>query len=85
MPAPVIYYIRHGETSWNALGRLQGTRAEIDKLFGADAAPAPSATKAPQLEQIVDDRFAAPGPRLRLGRGRRRAGACLSRLVALLS
>src|SRR3954462_15392076 len=26
MPAPVIYYIRHGETSWNALGRLQGTR-----------------------------------------------------------
>ena len=42
-----------------AAGRLQGTRAEIDKLFGADAAPAPSATKAPQLEQIVDDRFAA--------------------------
>lgn len=26
MPAPVIYYIRHGETSWNAEGRLQGTR-----------------------------------------------------------
>jgi broad specificity phosphatase PhoE len=26
MPAPVIYYIRHGETSWNAQGRLQGTR-----------------------------------------------------------
>ena len=26
MPAPVIYYIRHGETSWNALGRLQGTQ-----------------------------------------------------------
>ena len=25
MPAPVIYYIRHGETSWNAEGRLQGT------------------------------------------------------------
>ena len=24
MPAPVIYYIRHGETSWNAEGRLQG-------------------------------------------------------------
>ena len=33
----------------------------------------------------IDYRFAAPGPRLRLGRGRRRAGACLSRLVALLS
>lgn len=26
MPAPVIYYIRHGETSWNALGRLQGAQ-----------------------------------------------------------
>jgi probable phosphoglycerate mutase len=24
MPAPTIYYIRHGETSWNAEGRLQG-------------------------------------------------------------
>jgi probable phosphoglycerate mutase len=23
---PVLYYIRHGETEWNALGRLQGTR-----------------------------------------------------------
>jgi hypothetical protein len=23
---PTIYYIRHGETSWNAEGRLQGTR-----------------------------------------------------------
>ena len=21
-----IYYIRHGETEWNALGRLQGVR-----------------------------------------------------------
>jgi broad specificity phosphatase PhoE len=26
MPSPTIYYIRHGETSWNAEGRLQGTR-----------------------------------------------------------
>jgi broad specificity phosphatase PhoE len=26
MPSPTIYYIRHGETSWNADGRLQGTR-----------------------------------------------------------
>jgi broad specificity phosphatase PhoE len=26
MPAPVIYYIRHGETQWNADARLQGNR-----------------------------------------------------------
>jgi probable phosphoglycerate mutase len=26
MPVPMIYYIRHGETEWNALGRLQGTQ-----------------------------------------------------------
>jgi broad specificity phosphatase PhoE len=26
MPVPTIYYIRHGETSWNAEGRLQGTQ-----------------------------------------------------------
>lgn len=26
MPVPTIYYIRHGETSWNAEGRLQGVR-----------------------------------------------------------
>jgi broad specificity phosphatase PhoE len=26
MPAPTIYYIRHGETSWNAQGRLQGVQ-----------------------------------------------------------
>jgi broad specificity phosphatase PhoE len=24
MPAPTIYYIRHGETQWNADGKLQG-------------------------------------------------------------
>jgi probable phosphoglycerate mutase len=26
MPAPTIYYIRHGETKWNAEGRLQGAQ-----------------------------------------------------------
>ena len=26
MPGPVVYYIRHGETEWNARGRLQGTQ-----------------------------------------------------------
>jgi broad specificity phosphatase PhoE len=26
MSAPVIYYVRHGETSWNSEGRLQGAQ-----------------------------------------------------------
>jgi len=26
MPVPTIYYIRHGETEWNAQGRLQGVQ-----------------------------------------------------------
>jgi broad specificity phosphatase PhoE len=26
MPVPTIYYIRHGETAWNAEGRLQGVQ-----------------------------------------------------------
>ncbi len=26
MPRPLLYFIRHGETDWNAEGRVQGSR-----------------------------------------------------------
>ena len=38
MPVPVIYYVRHGETSWNADGRLQGTQdTALNELGRAQA------------------------------------------------
>jgi broad specificity phosphatase PhoE len=41
MPAPVIYYVRHGETSWNAEGRLQGVQdIPLNDLGRAQAAKA---------------------------------------------
>ncbi len=41
MPRPVLYYIRHGETEWNALGRLQGTQdVPINERGRAQAAQA---------------------------------------------
>ena len=41
MPGPVLYYIRHGETDWNALGKLQGTQdVPINERGRAQAAQA---------------------------------------------
>jgi len=39
MGRPLLYYIRHGQTEWNALGRLQGTRdVPLNELGRAQAA-----------------------------------------------
>jgi probable phosphoglycerate mutase len=53
MPAPVIYYVRHGETSWNAEGRLQGVQdIPLNDLGRAQATKAGS---------ILADLFARDG------------------------
>ena len=50
---PTIYYIRHGETEWNALGRLQGTQdIPLNDLGRRQAARAGI---------ILADRFARDG------------------------
>jgi probable phosphoglycerate mutase len=41
MPGPTIYYIRHGETQWNADGRLQGVQdTALNDLGRSQAAQA---------------------------------------------
>jgi probable phosphoglycerate mutase len=53
MPTPTIYYIRHGETAWNAAGRLQGAQdVPLNDLGRRQAAHAGS---------ILADLFARDG------------------------
>ena len=67
MPQPVIYYIRHGETEWNALGRFQGSQDIPLNDVGRRQAIAAGTI----LQQILgDDEPALPFVASPLGRAR---------------
>src|SRR2546423_4094356 len=70
MPAPVIYYIRHGETSWNAEGRLQGTQDIPLNDLGRKQAAHAGSVLAELLARDGRDSSALPFVASPLGRAR---------------
>jgi broad specificity phosphatase PhoE len=60
MSAPVIYYIRHGETAWNAAGRLQGARDTALNDLGRSQAVQAGHILADLLARDGHDRSALP-------------------------
>jgi len=60
MPAPVIYYIRHGETSWNAQGRLQGTQDIALNDLGRKQAAHAGTVLADLLQRVGRDHATLP-------------------------
>jgi probable phosphoglycerate mutase len=70
MPAPVIYYIRHGETAWNAAGRLQGTQDVALNDLGRKQAVHAGAVLADLIARDGRDKAALPFVASPLGRAR---------------
>jgi len=70
MPVPTIYYLRHGETEWNALGRLQGTKDIPLNARGRDQAVQAGGILADLLERDGRDKAAIPYVSSPLGRAR---------------
>ena len=70
MSAPVIYYIRHGETSWNAQGRLQGTQDIALNDLGRRQAVHAGNVLADLLKRDGRDKTALPFVASPLGRAR---------------
>ncbi len=70
MPAPVIYYIRHGETSWNAEGRLQGAQDVPLNDLGRRQAAHAGIVLAGLLARDGRDKSALPFVASPLGRAR---------------
>ena len=70
MPAPILYYIRHGETEWNALGRLQGTQDIPLNDLGRKQAAHVGGVLADLFARDGRDKFSLPFVACPLGRAR---------------
>jgi probable phosphoglycerate mutase len=70
MPVPTIYYLRHGETEWNALGRLQGTKDIPLNARGRDQAVQAGGILADLFRRDGRDKAALPYVSSPLGRAR---------------
>ncbi|UPK29059.1 histidine phosphatase family protein [Bradyrhizobium sp. 195] len=70
MPVPTIYYLRHGETEWNALGRLQGTKDVPLNARGRDQAVQAGGILADLFKRDGCDKAALPYVSSPLGRAR---------------
>ena len=70
MPVPTIYYLRHGETEWNALGRLQGTKDVPLNARGRGQAVQAGGVLADLFKRDGKDKAALPYVSSPLGRAR---------------
>ncbi|MDA9427027.1 MULTISPECIES: histidine phosphatase family protein [Bradyrhizobium] len=70
MPVPTIYFLRHGETEWNALGRLQGTKDVPLNARGRVQAVQAAGILADLFTREGRDRAALPYVSSPLGRAR---------------
>lgn len=70
MPVPTIYYLRHGETEWNVLGRLQGIKDVPLNARGRDQAMQAGGVLADLFKRDGKDKAALPYVSSPLGRAR---------------
>ena len=70
MPVPTIYFLRHGETEWNALGRLQGTKDIPLNARGRSQAVQAAGILADLFKREGKDQAALPYVSSPLGRAR---------------
>ena len=70
MPVPTIYFLRHGETEWNALGRLQGTKDVPLNARGRGQAVRAAGILADLFRRDGKDKAALPYVSSPLGRAR---------------